>query len=324
MKKKLFASLILLLSLTSCFNTKKMWDRYDSNLNYSRVSENDFDVSSYQPFVKGNKVAVLDSASTLLLKKDLPVLDGATALYPLYSAFAQAVYPSNGNKKVRYSNTMNAYKALIDKKVDIIFVASPSAEQLEMAKNAGVELRLLPIAREAFVFFVNSNNIVDNFSIEQLQDIYSGKITNWNEVGGKNDSIIPFQRNIGSGSQTAFLDFMQAKPIITPKKDELIFGMGMMISRVADYINYPNAIGFSFRYFVNEMVGNRQIKLLKINQFPPDFMSIENKKYPLLYDVYAITLFDNKKPNVEKLLNWILSEQGRELIQKTGYCPITR
>lgn len=310
--------------LTGCFNTKNMWNRYENNLNYSRISESDFDVAAYQPFIKNNKVATLDTVSTLKLKNNLPVLDGATALYPLYSAFAQAVYPATGKNKIKCRNTMNAYKALINKEVDIIFVASPSKEQLEMAKKAGVNFRLIPIAKEAFVFFVNQNNSINDLSISQLRDIYSGKIKNWSKVGGQNDTIIPFQRNTGSGSQTAFINFMQGNEIIAPRKDELIFGMGMMISRVADYINYPNSIGFSFRYFVNEMVGNKEIKLLKINGFPPDVISIENATYPLLYDFYAVTLSDNKKPNVEKLLEWIKSEQGQALIEKTGYTSVRK
>ena len=314
--------MLLFVLFTGCFNTKNMWNRYENNLNYPRVSENDFDVSAYQPFMQNNKVAKLDTVSTLKLKNNLPVLDGATALYPLYSAFAETVYPETGKNNVKYSNTMNAYKALVKRKVDIIFVASPSTEQLKMAEKAGVELKLTPIAKEAFVFFTNENNSVNDLSTKQLQDIYSGKIKNWNEVGGQNDTIIPFQRNVGSGSQTAFIDFMQGNEIVTPHNDELIFGMGMMISRVADYINYPNSIGFSFRYFTNEMVGNKHIKLLQIDGFLPDIASIKNEIYPLVYDFYAITLSDNKKPNVEKLLEWILSEQGQMLIEKTGYCPL--
>jgi phosphate transport system substrate-binding protein len=299
-----------------------MWNRYENNLHYPRISENDFDINEYKPFRANSKVATLDTIPTLKLKNNLPVLDGATALYPLYSAFAQAAYPEKGKNKVKYSNTMKAYNALIKRKIDIIFVASPSKEQLEMAEKAEVKLKLIPLAKEAFVFFVNENNPISDLSVSQLQNIYSGKVRNWNKLGNLNDTIIPFQRNIGSGSQTAFINFMRDNEIVTPRKDEIIFGMGMIISRVADYINYSNSIGFSFRYFVNEMVGNEQIKLLNINGFEPDIVSIENGNYPLTDNVYAVTLSDNNKPNVAKLLEWIKSAQGQILIKKVGYCPI--
>jgi phosphate transport system substrate-binding protein len=288
-----------------------------------RMSENDFDITAYQPFRKESKVVSLDTVSTLKLEKKLPILDGATALYPLYSAFVQAVYPENSydirKSKVMCNNTMTAYKSLINKTVDIIFVAYPSKEQIEMAEKMGVTLKFTPIGKEAFVFFVNKNNPINDLTVNEIQDIYSGKIKNWNEIGGTTDSIIPFQRNTGSGSQSAFVRFMEGKEIIEAKTDERIYGMFGIITRVANYANYPNSIGFSFRFFTNEMVNNQQIKLLKINGIYPNTESIKNKSYPLTSDFYAVTLQDNKNPNVEKLLEWIKSEQGQKLVEKTGY-----
>jgi phosphate transport system substrate-binding protein len=291
-----------------------------------RMSENDFDISIYQPFNNNGKVATLDTVSTLKLRKNLPVLDGATALYPLYSAFVQAVYPEKNYKirrsNVRCNNTMASCQSLVKKKVDIIFVARPSKQQIELAEKQGAIMKFTPIAKEAFVFFVNKNNSVNSLTVHELQDIYSGKVKGWNEIGGNNDSIIAFQRNEGSGSQTAFINFMNGKDIMKPKTDEKIYGMGMIISRVADYANYGNSIGFSFRFFTNEMVNNHQIKLLKIDGIYPDITSIRNQTYPLVSDFYAVTLSDNTNPNVAKFLEWILSPQGQALVEKTGYCSI--
>lgn len=141
----------------------------------------------------------------------MPRLDGATALYPLYSAFVQAVYPQDtynssieltGNDLVLCTSTSEAYKRLIAGNADIIFAAAPSLAQTKQAKLAGRELKLTPIGREAFVFFVNKRNPVDSLTIEQIKDIYSGTVTNWSEVGGKKASIRAFQRAENSGSQT--------------------------------------------------------------------------------------------------------------------------
>jgi len=280
----------------------------------------------YAPYAKKTRVAVLDTLSTLRLEADLPSLDGATALYPVYAAFAQAVFPKKTynlyGSEVACSNTIGAYKRLIDKKVDIIFVAPPSQKQLDEAEHAGVSFRYLPIGLEAFVFFVNSHNPVDNLTIEQLQAIYSGEITNWEEIGGKDEPIRPFQRNENSGSQTAFVHFMQGKKILEPPMENVIGGMGGIISQAADYANYGNAIGFSFRYYVNEMVKNEEVKILKINGVYPDLETIGKGKYPLVSPFFAITLADNDKSNVSKFLDWIVSGQGQYLVEKTGYCPI--
>ena len=136
-------------------------------------------------------------------------LDGATALYPVYAAFVQAVYPEvwpESGIEIEYSpydiqgstvlctGTIEAYERLITGQTDMIFAAAPSQDQLDRAAEQGVELRLTPIGKEAFVFFVNSRNPVTDLTVEEIQGIYSGEITNWSEVGGRRESIRPFQR----------------------------------------------------------------------------------------------------------------------------------
>jgi len=310
----------LSLMIVSCATHK------NTNDNILRVREGNVNLYSYAPYEKKTQAAFLDTISTLKLETDLPLLNGATALYPVYAAFAQAVYP---NKKynlytgeVTCSNTIRAYEKLINKTADIIFVAPPSKGQLEEAEKAEVSFRYTPIGKEAFVFFVNSQNPVNNLTIEQLQAIYSGEITNWKELGGNDETIRPFQRNENSGSQTAFVHFMQGKTIIEPPTENVHYIMEPIVTQTADYTNYGNAIGFSFRYYVNEMVKNEDVKILKINGVFPELETIGNNTYPLSSSFFAVTLIDNNKPNVTKFLEWIVSEQGQYLVKKTGYCPI--
>ncbi|MDR0770421.1 MAG: substrate-binding domain-containing protein [Burkholderiales bacterium] len=297
---------------------------YDRSI--TRMREGNVDLKLYAPYAENTRAAALEGASTLRLETDLPLLDGATALYPVYSAFAQAVYPQNTyhlySSEVACHNTIWAYDSLINKKVDIIFVAAPSKEQLEAAEKAGVTFRYTPIGKEAFVFFVNTQNPVEDLTIEQLQAIYSGAITNWKNVGGKDEAIRPFQRNENSGSQTAFVHFMQGKMIAKPPMEDVVRGMGGIVAQAADYANYGNSIGFSFRFYVNEMVKNEEVKILKINGVYPDRETIKNETYPLAASFFAITLADNEKSNVSKLLDWMASEQGQYLVEKTGYVSI--
>ena len=291
-----------------------------------RVREGNVHLYSYVPYAKKTQAVFLDTISTLKLETDLPLLNGATALYPVYSAFAQAVYPKKKydwySGEVACNNTVRAYEKLVNKMADIIFVASPSKRQLEEADKAGVAFRYTPIGKEAFVFFVNLQNPVSDLTIEQLQAIYSGEITNWKDLGGNDEIIRPFQRNENSGSQTAFVHFMQGKTIIEPPKEDVVEFMMGIVSQTADYTNYGNAIGFSFRFYVNEMVKNEKVKILKINGVYPDLETIGNGTYPLSSSFFAITLTDNNKLNVTKFLEWIVSEQGQYLVKKTGYCPI--
>ena len=264
-------------------------------------------------------------------------MDGATALYPVYAAFAQAVYPEKEYPldgtydftSVACSNTMGAYRRLIDRDVDVIFVAEPSQAQRAAAESAGMELHFTPIGREAFVFFVNSRNPVENLTVEQVQGIYSGSITNWKEVGGKNQSIRPFQRIENSGSQSAFQRFMGDIPIMEPEREDVVADMGSIISQVASYRNYKNAIGFSFRYYSTQMVENNQIRLLALNGVPPTKETIRDGSYPISSSFYAVTASPIGQPAPETtnvklaaLLEWILSPQGQWIIEETGYVSL--
>ena len=212
----------------------------------------------------------------------------------------------------------------------MIFAAAPSQDQLDMAEEAGVELHLTPIGKEAFVFFVNSRNPVTNLSVEEIQGIYTGEITNWSQVGGNRQSIRPFQRAENSGSQSALLRLMEGLPLLEPEEEERIAGMGGIIREVASYRNYQNAIGFSFRFYATEMVQNGDIRLLALNGVEPTRESIRNESYPITSAFYAVTASRVGEPPLEErseaaiaLLQWILSQEGQELVERTGYVPIS-
>ena len=282
---------------------------------------------NYTPFEKSENLAHLDSKSTLKFSKDddLPVLDGATALFPIYCSFVEAVYPKNCNIQdvVFFTKTSKAYERLIEGKNDIIFVAEPSKQQREMAKEKGIEFNMYPIGYEAFVFIVNRRNPVDSLTIQQIKDIYSGKITNWKEVGGRWQKIRPFQRPTNSGSQTAFVKVMGKDfDLIPPETHKVATSMGGMLDRVSDYENHDNAIGYTFRYFLETMNDSSEIKMLKINGVAPTRENIRNKTYPITDNFYAITVKGRETENTKKLIEWIVSEQGQEIIDKVGYVPL--
>ncbi|MHC5224953.1 PstS family phosphate ABC transporter substrate-binding protein [Ignatzschineria sp. LJL83] len=294
--------------------------------NLATINEQAFEIMAYSPFKKGNITAKLDQPSTLSLKENLPILDGARALYPVYAAFAQAVYPKGNydfkNSAVSYYNTIEAYQRLISHQADMIFVVEPSSAQIQDAKDANVAFDLTPIGKDAFVFFVNKNNPIQNLTSEQIRDIYSGKITNWQQLGGNKEPIRAFQRNEGSGSQTAFLKFMQNTQPVEALQEDISKGMGSIIQQTANYRNHGNAIGFSFRFFAQTLIANGEIRFLSIDGVAPSVETIQTGEYPLTANFYSAVLEENTKPHIQELLDWILSEQGQELIEKTGYVPI--
>lgn len=303
------------------------------------VNERDLLLWQYAPFAEGTKTAYPDQPATLQFDTTaLPRLrmDGATALYPVYAAFVQATfpvadYPLYGKEDdlfgaVTCSGTVGAYERLIAQECDVIFTAAPSADQLSAAKAAGLELHLTPIGQEAFVFFVNTKNPVTDLSAEALRSIYSGQITNWKEVGGKRRSIRPFQRAANSGSQTMLLQFMGDTPLMEAPEEDVVGPMDGIVHQVANYRNFPNAIGFSFRFYATQMVTSDQIRLLSVDGVAPTAAAIRDGTYPLSAPFYAVTAAPigeappyETDPDLVALLDWILSAQGQDLIERTGY-----
>ena len=163
---------------------------------------------------------------------------------------------------------------------------------------------------------------IEDITFEQIQQIYAGELTQWEALGVKGlGNVRAFQRDAGSGSQSTLVRLMGEKPLMTPPKADVVDGMGGIIEQTADYKNYKNAIGYSFRFYATQMVKNDQIKLLKINGVAPTMENIENGTYPLASHFYAVTRSDASE-NTKKLLEWILSAQGQELIERTGCTPL--
>lgn len=259
-------------------------------------------------------------------KETYPKVDGSTATIPLSEAFAEnllGISPNEVKKYIKHNTTHNAYVNLIENKADIIFVTEPSKEELELAKKANLELEVVPVVKEAFVFLVNTKNPITSLKTKQLQDIYQGKITNWREVGGENNEVVAYQREANSGSQTLMEQTVMKglKMINAPKY--VVPGMEGLIEKIAKYDNSEKALGYSVYYYAKTMFNKDSIKFIAVNGVVPDSKSISTGKYPFTSAYYAVI----KKSDLEdapsrKLLNWILEKDGQDLAEKTGYIPL--
>ena len=324
--KRQMAALAAIVVLFALFNISmyQLLTRRLSN-NFSGATQAQMiDVGSYLPHEDSSKLPKMESS--LKLTDHLPVLDGAAALVPVYAAVIENVYPVGcvtyeggrfsadnyygenfaADSAMQYKNTVRGYQAIVDGTTDILFCAGPSAEQMRYAEEKGVELVYVPIGLEAFVFFVNEQHPVDNLTVEQIRKIYACDYTNWSEVGGPNRIINPVTRLEGSGSQTAF---------------ESVMG-GQKIGKKSPLAITGASIGFSFRYYMDGIVGNDTVKMISLNGVYPSAENIQNRTYPIVTQFYAIYRKDNDNPNIPILIEWLLSDEGQRLIEETGYVRI--
>jgi len=318
--------IVLVIALFAAFNLSMyhLLTRRLSN-NFSGATQAQMiDVRSYLPHEDGSDLPIIDSS--LKLTDNLPVLDGAAALVPVYAAVIDNVYPEGSvtyvggefsddnyygenfaeDSAMQYKNTVRGYQAIVDGTTDILFCAGPSEEQKRYAEEKGVELVYVPIGLEGFVFFVNESNPVNNLTVDQIRKIYACEYTNWNEVGGANRVINPVTRLEGSGSQTTFEAFMG----------------DYKIGRKSPLAITGASIGFSFRYYMDGIVENDAVKMLSLNGVYPSAENIQNLSYPIVAQFYAIYRADNENENIPTLIEWLLSEEGQTLIEETGYVRI--
>ena len=297
------------------------------------------DFTDYTVYSQNSKLVRLDHEPDLSIigEKNMPVMDGAEACYPLYAAVAKAVYRDidrieseaaktdaqyvNG-KIVTFTNTVIGFSRLLDREVDLLFGARPSKSQFDTAKSREIELTVTPIGREAFVFFVENDNPVDNLTSEQIRAIYHGEIKNWKEVGGKNQAIKAFQRPKDSGSQSMMEYFMSDVSLMEPDTFEVIGDMLGVIDKVAQYTNEDGAMGYSFRYFVEELNQEKNVKLLSVDGVAPTLENIENGSYPLTVDLCLTTRANDPNPYVQKMIDFMLSKDGQEIVRRTGYAGL--
>ena len=304
------------------------------------------DFSGYMVWSEPSKLAALDHPASLIIEeeKDMPRLDGAEACFPLYSAAAKAVYKdiaaieerykrgegleqewekwnviSENGRIVSFTNTVNAFNRLMAGTVDIVFGARPSKDQLETAALNKISITVTPIGKEAFVFFVEPDNPVTDLSSDQIRAIYHGDITNWKEVGGKNQKIVAFQRPEKSGSQAMMEYFMGDVSLKKPQTYEYVDAMMGVFERVAQYHNEKGAFGYSFRYFAEDLHQENDVRLIAVDGVLPTRENIENGSYPLTVDLCTISRETDKNPYVGKMIEFMLSEDGQELVEKSGY-----
>ncbi len=267
------------------------------------------------------------SKSTVFTEETYPKVDGATAAIPFAEALVRELTGASmrqASLSVDFNKSHEAYVNLIKENADIIFVSGPSDQELQLAREHNVELQLTPIGRDAFIFLVHNDNTVTNLTVEDIQEIYSGKITNWSKVGGESFDIKAYQRNENSGSQT-FMEkqVMKGLKLADPPLEQQVDAMGGLINIVADFKNAKNSLGYSFYYFANEMHKNEKVKFLKINGIEVNKENIINETYPFTATLYAVTREGEPEDSAaNQLLKWILSEDGSRLIEKGGFVPV--
>ena len=275
-----------------------------------------------KPIIDPEERKALLNQEQLFTADNYPKIDGSTATLPLAEAFkANFTKTDIKDVNVTHSKTHKAYVNLINGDTDLILVTYPSEDEQKLAQEKNVELEIVPIVKEAFVFFVNKSNTVNNLTLEQIQKIYTGQIKSWKDVGGDNQRIIPFQRPENSGSQSGMLALvMKGQKMMDPTTETLAYTMADIVDVISDYDNGKNAIGYSYYYYANTMYSKDNMKFLAVDGIEPTYDNIKNGLYGIQTAYYAVIRKDEAKDSdARKLLEAMKSERGQEVAKEAGY-----
>ena len=210
-----------------------------------------------------------------------------------------------------------------NKRPDIVIATYPSTIDLMIASHVGVELIIEPICYDSFVFITHIDNPVESLTIEQIQEIYKGNITNWKEVGGDDLELIAYQREPNSGSQTAMTEFvMKGITMIKPPTEKVPLGMGMLVDAVSYYKNNTMSLGYTYKYYIDRLYTSPDIKILKVNGIMPSDENVRNRSYPFITPYNAVIRSTDVDEVGGRFLNWILSEEGQACVSQAGYVSL--
>jgi len=273
------------------------------------------------PRIDGSTSAAPLGAKILCAMMEVPCewvefVDGNRYLMPNLGDY-QGDFPGFG-----HSGTHNAYLNLIGGEADLILVArNPSVEELELAALSGVSLDIHPIALDAFVFMVHEDNPVQQLSADQVRGIYTGQISNWEEVGGPTAQINPYQRNDQSGSQQLMQALVMKGARMVNAPDLVLLKMIAPFYAISEDLM---GIGYSVFYYEEFMAPNEFIKLIGIDGVQPTLENIKSRVYPYTTEVYAVLRSDSPSNSLAaRLRDWLLTPQGQELVAQSGYAPFT-
>ena len=265
-----------------------------------------------------------------LSESEFPRLDGSTATIPLGEALSAIIMGKDRaecKEYAEFSGTNEAYKNLVDGNADLLLVYEMPDDSKKYISTNYSKLETAPIGRDGLVFIINSNNSVENLTAQQIIDIYSGEITNWNEVGGEDAPIDAYQRNENSGSQTLMKKLvMKELPLMEPRENFIVWGMDDIITSVADYDNGHFAIGYNMYYYVEEMMKNPNIKALSVDGVYPGNDTIASGEYPFVNDFYAVIREQAPEKNSPEYLLylWLQTNEGQRLISSQGYVALRK
>ena len=230
-------------------------------------------------------------------------ISGSTSVGPLMEKIAEKYEEENSNISIEINQTGSS--AGIKDAMDGISQIGMSSRDLKDEEAAKVKATVL--AYDGVAVITNTGNSVKELTIVQIRDIFTGKITNWSEVGGSNAPIVVVSREAGSGTRTAFEEGVEYSEEELVKDAIISKGNGDVKTTVS---TNENAIGFVSFEYVDDAISS-----INVNGIEPTAANVKAGSYALSRPFLAVTNEQYITEDSQKLIDYITSEEGQQIVE---------
>lgn len=269
----------------------------------------------FKLFVSLVLISFLLYSSPILATETIVVIKGSTTVLPIAQSCAEVFMEENPaiSISVQGGGSGVGIASLIDETCNIANASRPIKEkEIATAQEKGVNPVETVIARDAIALVVHPSNALAGLTLEEIKAIYTGKVSNWSEVGGADQEIIVVSRDSASGTFETFNELaLEGEKV---RADALLQASNAAV--VTTVANTPGAIGYVGLGYVS-----KEIKALTVDEVIPSKETVNAGDYPLARSLFMYT--DGKPEGaVKKFIDFVLSAEGQKLVEENGYISL--
>jgi len=254
---------------------------------------------------------------------DYLTLKGSDTMVHLGSSWAESFMKQNPDidMSVTGGGSGTGIAALLNGNADICMASrSIKAKEIKLAQKKGINPNEIVVARDGIAVVVNPENPADKLTIEQIGKIYTGQITNWNQVGGPDKDIIILSRESSSGTYVFFQEHVLKKQDYTPGA-RLMPATSAIIQSVETDKWSIGYVGLGYAVEAGD-----KVKTLAVSDggdyIQPSEVTVKSGEYSISRPLH---LYTDGEPtgNVKKFIDFCLSSEGQKIVRETGYIAVS-
>jgi phosphate transport system substrate-binding protein len=211
--------------------------------------------------------------------------------------------------------------ALINGGTDICDASRPmkDAEKEQARSRHGKEVKETPVALDGVAIYVHQSSTIQSLSQAQLKGIYTGQITNWRDVGGKDGKIVPYSRENNSGTYVFFKEHVLGNADFA-REVQTLPGTAAVVNAVS---KDPVSIGYGGIAYASGIRAIPVRKDEKSEPVTPSLATVQSGQYPLSRNLFFYTIGE-PAGDVKAFIDWVLGQEGQKVCEAVGYYPIVK